>query len=196
MKNMKIHLKLISILLITALSGCCNEELIDTYLLSDYEKSLIPFNDYQDLIYINEKGIQIKATSQPRIIEMNRVNPGHENCEYWKVESISNFINFTEIGFSIQLNIGTINDLTSIFGLEYVIPDSDNSQNEYFDELINPTNGQVVDLNFYGFDFKNVYVFNNNFLNKNSKIDFILYSSEGKGVELISYIDGKYLKLK
>ena len=195
MKNMKIHFKLIAILLITVLSGCCNEELIDSYLLSDYEKSLIPFNDYHDLIYINELGQNIKASTQPRIINLERNQRGPESCEYWEVESLSNFINFPHNGFSIQLSIGTFNDL-SFFGLEYVIPDSDNSGNEYFTELMNPFNEQVVDINLNGFEFKNVFIFNNNYLNENSKIDLILYSSEGKGVELISFLDGTFLKLK
>ena len=195
MKNMKPYFKLTFILLMIGLTGCCNEELIDSYLLPEFEKSLIPFNDYQDLIYINETGQNIKASTQPKIINLERDYRGPESCEYWEYETISNFINFTESGFLIRLGVGTFNDLTA-FGLEYVIPNSDNSENEYFDELINPTNEQVVDINLYGFEFKNVYVFKNNFLNENSKIELILYSSEGKGVELISYIDGKFLKLK
>jgi len=57
---MKIYLKSILILLVLGLSGCtCEESIIDSYLLSDYEKSLIPFNDYQDLFYLNENGQQI-----------------------------------------------------------------------------------------------------------------------------------------
>jgi hypothetical protein len=195
MKNMKTNFKLASILLIIGFTGCCNEQLIDTYLLSEYDKSLIPFNDYQDLIYINENGQNIKASTQPRIINLERDYRGPESCEYWEVESLSNFINFPQNGFSIQLGIGTFNDL-SFFGLEYVIPNSDNSDNEYFTELMNPFNEQVVDINLNGFEFKNVFVFNNNYLNENSKIDLILYSSEGKGVELISFSDGKFLKLK
>ncbi len=184
-----------SILLILGLYGCCNEDLIDTYLLSDYEKSLIPFIDYQDLIYTDENGQQIKATTQPRIMKLERDYRGPESCEYWEAESISNFIGFPENGFAIKLDIGTFSDLT-FFRLEYVIPNSDNSENEYFEDLINPTSEQVVDINLNGIEFENVYVFNNNFLNENSKIDQILYSSEGKGVELISFIDGKYLKLE
>ena len=193
---MKVYLKLISILLVIGFSGCtCEESIIDTYLLSDYEKSLIPFNDFQDLFYINENGQRIKATTQPRIIELERQHRGPESCEYWEVESISNFINFTQSGFSIQLNIGTFNDLTS-FSLKYVIPDSDNTKDEYFEDLINPSNEQVVEINLNGFEFENVYIFNNNFLNEDSKIELILYSSEGKGVELISFKEGKYLKLE
>jgi len=195
MKNMKIYLKLISILLIMGLSGCCNEELIDSYLLSDYEKSLIPFNDYQDLIYINENGQNVKASTQPRIIDLERDYRGPESCEYWEIESLSNYINFIENNFTIRLGMNRFNDLT-FFGLEYVILDSDNSENEYFNGLMNPTNEQVIDINLNGFEFKNVYVFNNNYLNENSKIELILYSSEGKGVELISFLDGKFLKLK
>lgn len=193
---MKICLKLTPILLILGFSGCtCEETIIDTYLLSDNEKSLIPFNDFQDLFYINENGQRIKATTQPRIIELERQYRGPESCEYWEVESISNFINFTQSGYSIQLNIVTFNDLTS-FNLKYVIPNSDNTKDEYFEDLINPSNEQVVDINLNGFEFENVYVFNNNFLNEDSKIELILYSSEEKGVELISFKDGKYLKLE
>jgi len=177
------------------LSGCCNEELIDSYLLSDYEKSLIPFNDYQDLIYINENGQNVKASTQPRIIDLERDYRGPESCEYWEIESLSNYINFIENNFTIRLGMNRFNDLT-FFGLEYVILDSDNSENEYFNGLMNPTNEQVIDINLNGFEFKNVYVFNNNYLNENSKIELILYSSEGKGVELISFLDGKFLKLK
>ena len=94
-----------------------------------------------------------------------------------------------------QLNIDTYNDVT-IFNLKYIASNNDNSKNEYFSELINPSKEQVTDINKHGFEFKNVHVFNNNFLNENSTIELILFSSEGKGVELISYLDGKFLKLK
>ena len=184
-----------SILLILVVYGCCNGELIDTYLLSDYEKSLIPFIDYQDLIYTNENGQQIKATTQPRIMKLERDYRGPESCEYWEAESISNFIGFPESGSAIKLSIGTFSDLTS-FSLEYVIPNSDNSENEYFEGLINPSNEKAVNISLHGFEFEKVFVLNNNYLNENSKIELILYSSEGKGVELISFIDGKFLKLK
>jgi hypothetical protein len=193
---MKIYLKSILILLVLGLSGCtCDESIIDTYLLSDYEKSLIPFNDYQDLFYLNENGQLIKATTQPRILQLERQSLGPESCEYWEIESISNFINFNQNGFSIRLNLDTFNDITS-FNIKYGIQNSDNTEDEYFENLTNPSNEQVVDINLNGFEFENVYVFNNSLLNENSTIELILYSSEGKGIEFISFENGKYLKLE
>jgi hypothetical protein len=193
---MKIYLKSILILLVLGLSGCtCEESIIDSYLLSDYEKSLIPFNDYQDLFYLNENGQQIIATTQPRILQLKKRFRGPESCEYWEIESISNFINFNQNGFSIRLSLDTSNDIT-YFKIGYKIQNSDNTEDEYFENLINPSNEQVVDINLNGFEFENVYVFNNSLLNENSTIELILYSSEGKGIEFISFENGKYLKLE
>ena len=99
-----------------------------------------------------------------------------ESCEYWEIESISNFINFNQNGFSIRLSLDTSNDIT-YFKIGYKIQNSDNTEDEYFENLINPSNEQVVDINLNGFEFENVYVFNNSLLNENSTIELILYSS-------------------
>ncbi|EAQ37677.1 hypothetical protein MED134_14652 [Dokdonia sp. MED134] len=193
---MKFYLKGLTILFTLLCCSCtCDDSVIDTFLLSDFEKSLIPFDNYQDLFYVNENGEQVRATTQPRTIQIEKESRGAERCGYWEVETITNFINFSQNGFSIQLNMETSNDITS-FDINYGIQNSDNSENEYFETLRNPSDEQIVNINVNGFEFENVYVFNNSFLNENNTIELILYSSEGRGIELISFENGNYLKLE
>lgn len=187
---------LLSILIGMGITGCgCKEELIDVFLLSNHEKSLISFEGYQDLLYVNEKGQQIKATTQPRKVSLDKVTRGPESCEYREFEVINNFINFFDNGFSIKLKMEASGKDRTRFSLTYTIPESNNSKNEYFQDIINPSNEQLIDIELNGFKFSNVYDFKNNFLNKDSKIERVLYSSEGRGVEMISFKDGKYIKL-
>lgn len=189
--SMKIYLKITIITLI--FSGCCSQELVDTYSLSEYEKSLIPFISYQDLAYINHNGQKTKATTQPRTIVVKRDEPGPESCKYWEYETLNNFINFIDNGFAIQLDCESNYDL-SRFEIKYVIPNSDNSQNEYFPTLSQPSKEQATNISLKGFEFKNVFVFNNP--DENGKVEIILYSSEGKGLVFIGFSNGAYLKLE
>lgn len=194
---MKNRLKFMIVFLIFGLSGCCEPELTDKYLLSEHEKSLVPFNSYQDLMYENENGQNIKSSTQPRIIELIAEFPDHhgESCGYWEYEKLHNFVNFTSSGFSIKLTLIALKGLT-LFEINYGIPNSDNSENEYFTDILNPSSEQAINVNLNGVEFENVFVFNNNNLNENSKVELILFSSEGKGIELISFYDGTFLKLK
>ena len=190
---MKIYLKITIAIITLGLTGCCSQELVDTYSLSEYEKSLIPFISYQDLAYINHKGQKTKATTQPRTIAVKRDEAGPESCKYWESETLNNFINFIDNGFSIQLNIESNYGLSS-FKIKYVIPNSDSSQTEYFPTLSKPSKEEATNISLQGFEFKNVFVFNNP--DENGEVEIILYSSEGKGVVFIGFSNGAYLKLE
>jgi hypothetical protein len=195
---MKIYLQIgIGIMFLT-LSGCCNKlELMDSYSLSEFEKSLVPFTDCRDLVYYNEKGERIKASTQPRTINIQRWSPGPESCHYEEYEELNNFINFWDDGFSIQIDLSSANGYTS-FGIKYVI-----SGNIAATEILNierapfferPLLENSKDTILNDFEFKKVFVFNNP--DVNNRVKTILFSAEGNGVEFISFTDDAYLKLE
>jgi len=124
---------------------------------------------------------------------LNKNQPGPESCEYWETETLNNFINFIDSGFTIELNLTMYREDVDL-RLCYWVDESQGSDNEFFTILQNPTGQKAENINLMGFEFKEVFVFNNR--DDNGKVDQILYSSKGKGVEFISFSDGTYLKLK
>jgi len=185
--------KYYALILILFVSGCCEQELTERYLLSDYEKSLVAYTSYDSITYVDETGQNLVTTTQPRIIQLNKNQPGPESCEYWETETLNNFINFIDSGFTIELNLTMYREDVDL-RLCYWVDESQGSDNEFFTILQNPTGQKAENINLMGFEFKEVFVFNNR--DDNGKVDQILYSSKGKGVEFISFSDGTYLKLK
>ena len=93
--------------------------LLETYRLTEYEKSLIPFKAFTEISYENELGELVVANTQPRDLELMSNQTIPENCEYFEYETIENFINFIDLDFSIELNMVKFETFTS-FTMAYV----------------------------------------------------------------------------
>ncbi|PTX44802.1 hypothetical protein C8P64_0784 [Christiangramia gaetbulicola] len=184
------------LIILIFLSGCCEEDLTGSYQLDEFARSIVPFQEYTTLNYRNDSGERILANTQPREIKIIKDKPGPESCQYSEHETLSNFINFQDPEFSIQLGMSSGDNGVS-FGLKYV-ESGDNSATEVFDlEGYDPPTNNLQDalkdtlINVY--QFSNVLVFSNA---ANEKIRTIVYSSSGRGIEIIEFADGSYLKLE
>jgi len=158
--------------------------------LSDYEKSLVPYTGFEDLKFIDKEGREITARTQPRELQDQKIDTGPEECESWESEELDNFVNFLAQNFSIRLKIEAF-DNKSTFQISYNETD-DPSGLEVLLEIVNPMLGEAENIELFGFSFQEVFVFKSTL--ENGKIDTILFSANGKGIELIVFNDGNYLK--
>ena len=195
-KNPASIIQKFSLIICFIMSGCCNEDLTGSYELSDYSKSLVPFTDYNELNYINELGQRKIATTQPRIIETKTDKPGPESCQYSEYETLSNFINFQNPEFSVQIDMLSNNGKAS-FGIRYLEVGNDNSIENFDLENYNISMDDYKeakkDTTIFDFTFNEVYIFSNE---ENRKIKTIIFSSTGRGIEFIEFKDGSFLKLE
>ena len=186
----------LSLIIFFIISGCCNEDLTGSYELSDYSKSLVPFVDYNELNYTNELDQRKVATTQTRTIETKTDKPGPESCQYSKYETLSNFINFQNPEFSIQIDMSS-NNGKETFGIRYLEVGNNNSiENlnlENYNISMDEFKEAKKDTTILDFTFNDVYIFSNE---ENSNIKTIVFSSSGRGIEFIEFTDGSFLKLE
>jgi len=187
-------LKIISVvILVFSLTACCEPELIASYLLTDYEKSLITTTDYHDLIYLESSGQRFLATTQPRERVINTQSERGEKCGYTEHERIWTFINFERKGFSIKVEIDLADGQN--FWLYKYANDSASRDAEF---NLNcggnpiPFEYQITDISISGFNFRNVFVFED--CSKKSDMTRIIYSAKN-GIEFIEFKNGDYYKL-
>lgn len=174
-------------------SGCCKDEIVKIYRLNNFEKSLIPYNSYQELSFIDDEGNMIIANAQPKesIIETRR--PGPESCqltEYEKEKSSLNFP-FNDIVIRLDLESGSSTHFTLIASSENTF---NNGNFEIACEgLFNfSIQERLTDVSINEFDFQNVLIFQD--CRESTEILQIVYSSIN-GVEFIEFKDGKWFKL-
>ncbi|MDR5589096.1 hypothetical protein [Christiangramia sp. SM2212] len=188
--------KICSLIICFITSSCCNEDLTAAYKLSENAKSIVPFIDYKELNYINELGQSSIASTQPRILETKTEKPGPDSCQYYEYETLRNFINFENPGFSVQIEMSS-NFGKEFFGLSYL-----EVENESSVESFNLENYTIAmddfqqarkDTTIIDFQFNDVYIFSNE---ENRVIKTIVYSSSGRGIEFVEFVDGSFLKLE
>ncbi len=176
-----------------SLSACCEPQLTASYLLTDFEKSLITTTDYHDLIYLESSGQRFLATTQPRERVIYTQSERGEKCGYTEHERMWTFINVERKGFSIKVEIDLANGQN--FWLYKYTNDSASSDAGFnLNCGVNslPLEYQITDISISGFNFKNVFVFED--CSKKSDITRIIYSAKN-GIELIEFKNGNYYKL-
>ena len=174
--------------------GCgCEDEIVESYKLNEFEKSLIPYESYQELSFIDDEGNTFIANSQPKenIIDTNRAGP--ESCRLTEYEEETNFLNFQSKNILIKLELTA--DNFTYFSLGITSENSDN--NGLFDlaceELFNLSiQERLTDISINQFEFQNVLVFQN--CSESTEIERIVYSNIN-GIEFIEFNNGKWLKL-
>lgn len=190
---MKILKIVIIIVLVQSFPGCCDPELTNSYLLTDYQKTLITVTDYHDLIYFDSLSNRFIATTQPKEKVIYTENEREEKCKYSEHERMWTFFNFLAEGFVIKVEI----DLSYEAKFRLYKINTGAPFGDYFDLSCSgiynfPIEEQITDISISGFDFKNVFVFEN--CSKVSDINRILYSPKN-GIEFIEYKNGDYYKL-
>ena len=86
----KVFLILLFATLIT--SGCCRDEIVDSYRLNQFEKTLIPYNTYEELKFINEEENIVIINSQPKTTSISSDRYGPESCRLFETEATSTYL--------------------------------------------------------------------------------------------------------
>lgn len=191
---MKNNLLLIFLCLI--LVGCvCKDEIIASYKLNDFERTLIPYTSFQDIKYIDAEGTVYFGHSQPLLRTTESYKSGPESCGRTEFEQITNFLSFYGKDFILSLELArreqTFFEITSFSDEKpklrggFILACTGLFNKEIKERL--------TDINTAGFHFENVLVFQN--CRSSSLIDTILYS-KANGVEFIKFHDDTWLKLK
>lgn len=194
---MKFIKGIIILTVLLSFSNCCDPDLTGSYKLNDFSKSLVPFDDFTELNYKNELGQRRLAKTQPRKFKIRKNSPGPESCQYSEYETLNNFIQFQNPKFSIQLDLTSIDDNEG-FVLRYVeIGNNSATEGFFLEGVINPFDNNLAEVTkdtiLYSFEFEEVLVFSDD---DNNVIKTILYSSQGRGIEFIEFVDGTYLMLE
>jgi len=177
----------------TIISGCCKDELVESYGLNEFEKTLIPYNSLQDLKFIDEEGNIFIANSQPKesVLDLDRAGP--ESCEITEFEVETSFLDFQSKNISIKLEL-VASDFT-----DFILRTSNSTPNlnERFDlaceGLFSMTiEERLTNLTIDSFEYQNVLVFQN--CSESIQIEKIIYSLVN-GIEFIKFNEGKWLKL-
>lgn len=183
----------LSFILFLIISGCCKDEIVESYRLNEFEKSLIPYTSYQELTFIDDEGNTFIANSQPKesLIDTGRAGP--ESCRLTEYEKETTILNFQSKGLFIKLELTA--DYFTHFSLE--ITSNNSANNGLFDlaceGLFNLSiQERVTDTSINQFDFQNVLIFQN--CSESTEIKRIIYSTIN-GIEFIEFNNGKWLKL-
>ncbi|WP_289040500.1 hypothetical protein [uncultured Zobellia sp.] len=183
----------LSFLLFLVLGGCCKDEIVESKELNEFEKSLIPYNSFQELNFIDEQGNTVIANSQPKESIFDKRRAGPESCRLFEYEREINSLNFQSqnILIKIELNNESLTDFFLTVIREHALP------NEKFDlacdELFSLTiQERLTNLTVNQFDFENILVFQN--CSESAEIVKIIYSPTN-GIEFIEFDNGTWLKL-
>lgn len=171
----------------------CKDEIVESFRLSEFEKTLIPYTSHEEISYIDDEGAIFIANSQPKesIIDTRRAGP--DSCMLTEYEEETNLLNFQSKDILIELRLTASNSRRFS-----ITTRSDNSNNNgrfdlactgLFDVSIEE---RLTDVSINQFDFQNVFVFQN--CSETSGIERIIYSNSN-GIEYIEFTDGKWLKL-
>ena len=183
----------ITLILFFIISGCCNDEIVESFRLNEFEKSLIPYDSYNELTFIDNDGNTFIANSQAKESIIDTSRPGPESCQLTEYEYETNFLDFQSKDILIKLELSSLYDTS--FSLSLTSDNSDNNGVFYLscEGLFNLSiEERLTDISINQFDFQNVLIFQN--CSESTEIERIVYSNIN-GIEFIEYNNGKWLKL-
>lgn len=184
---------LLNLFIYTAVSGCCESEIVASYSFTEFEKSFIPYTGFHNHIYQDNTGDRIVVRSQPRKTAVERRRPGPESCAVTQYESAMNFLYFGALDLLMRM------ELVKLEKPRFNIQITFDKQPGY-SELFVPTcsfpfgaalEDQVIDTTVYGSEFENVLILKS--CTPDTQIKQIFFSAEN-GVEFMEFADGNWWK--
>lgn len=176
------------------LLGCCKSELIREDRLTEYEKSLIPYESFSSINFVDNHGNRVSATSEFKELEIMTYQE-EEQCDYETYEYLSVNIRFEYNDLVLQISIASFNDIVElgILSLKPAPPGHIHYSLSCIGDHSRPIENKLTDISILGFDYYSVFVFVD--CDQGSEISKIIYSPE-KGIELIEFETGDYIKLE
>lgn len=174
-------------------SGCCKDEIVNSYRLGQFEKTLIPYNTNNQLKFNDEEGNVVIFNSQPKVTNITVDRYGPESCRLFETETTKTHLYIPSLELRLDIILSSFSN--TLFTIRTLNQDS--SLNASFElACIGLTDRNIeerfIDISIAQFDFQNVLVFQD--CQGYSQIDQIIYSIEN-GIEFIQFSDGKWLKL-
>ena len=170
---------------LTILSGCgCTDDVILDYQLTDFEKSLIPFDSDTEVEFITDAQVIIKALNTAKTIEVMDLNfSDDESCMSTLIEIQENELRFEnggrQFGYRVAKNFGNTSNIGATDGIiSYGVEETNTESLEE----------RLTNISTDGFEFNNVIV-----LNSIDNSTFIVCKAN-RGIEFIKNSDGSYLK--
>ncbi len=174
-------------------SGCCRDEIVDSYRLGQFEKTLIPYNNNDQLKFKNEEENIVIINSQPKVTNITTDRYGPDSCRLFETETTKTNLYIPSMGLRLDIVLSAFSN--TFFTISTLNQDSSlNASFELaciglFDRSIEE---RFTNISIAQFNFQNVLVFKD--CQGYSPIDQIIYSIEN-GIEFIQFSDGKWLKL-
>ena len=120
---MKIYAYLAVLLLASA---CCQDEIVYSNKLTDFEKSLIHYTTFDNSYFLDENGNSIRASFDPREFEIHTDRLGPESCQLQEFESLKASFRFISIDLEFTLSLSAFYEKRAFKINEYYYGD-DNS---------------------------------------------------------------------
>ena len=166
------------------LLGSCSCRTLQDLSLTQYERTLIPFNNPTELLYLDQDQMEVPARTTAKTADVIQYSET-ESCD--PADAERQFINLRipDRGLDLEITVQATEPTFQIAFDDSVYWPSCPFTNNY-PELIS-------DVSVDGFDFAQVFRFEYCIF-EDSSITFILYSAE-EGIEFIKFDDGSYLYL-
>lgn len=68
-------------IILFSITGCCRDQIVASYKLSENDKNLIPFEQDSTLSYISQQDISFSAKAQQRKLEVFEERIGPDSCD-------------------------------------------------------------------------------------------------------------------
>jgi hypothetical protein len=173
------------------LIGCCKPENLYESELTEYEKSLIPYESYSSIDFVDNLGNPISARTQLKELKLN-AHQNEEECDYETFEYLSLIVRINYNDLILDINIGSFKDNVSL-NIQTITPHPRASYSlTCFGDHSRPIENKLTDVSIFGFEYQDVFVFED--CNQGSEISRIIYSPK-RGIELIEFESGAYIKL-
>lgn len=187
-------LKSFSLLFILIFSvGCCRDEVIAEHMLTEEEKSLIPYEESHTLTYRDSYGSDFSAFvgEKETIIITERTGP--ESCNSITFESLESKFYLQVFDYDFRIIVQESFFETTTFEIKWYMEELD----VYKTFSLNCAGDSVLDENLFKDISLNEFHFQDVLVLKpclQSHINKIVYSAEN-GIEYIEFNDGRFVKL-
>ena len=191
--NLKTMKRISLMFFILLFTSCCKDQIVNSFLLTDFEKEIIPYSGGENFTFVNENGESITAVSTPveRITDTER--PGPESCDLSEYQMLNSRLRFQSLQFDIAIEI------TSLFGSKMQLRDIRYGEYDFRRFYLEREYGELPtieeslkDISIADFHFENVLVFRN--YDESSELHRIIISPQ-IGIVFIEYNNGNYLKI-
>ncbi|WAC03731.1 hypothetical protein N7U66_10045 [Lacinutrix neustonica] len=158
---MKKILSLFTIVILIYSCGC-DDEIVYSNKLTEFEKSLIPYTAFDNSYFLDENGNSIRASFDPRKFEIYTDRPGPESCQLQEYENLNGAVRFISKDLELTLELNTLYERRQFKINEYYYG-NDNLGINFFQNCENglennPFDNRLENITLLNFEFTDVII--------------------------------------